>query len=103
MYIRTYFFFFPLDAALEETPTKYSKVRSIVGGENLRAASVVTAPPVNIFQKRLEQVWTEVYPHLDSSFFQSIKSFSFGHSFTLGQHLALSATLQPLSRSLTFA
>ncbi len=27
-------------------------------------ASVVTAPPVNVFKKRLEKVWTEVFSHL---------------------------------------
>ncbi len=31
---------------------------------NKLPASVVTAPPVNFFKKRLEKVWTEVFPHL---------------------------------------
>ncbi len=31
---------------------------------NKLAASVVTAPSVNVFKKRLEKVWTEVFPHL---------------------------------------
>ncbi len=31
---------------------------------NKLPASVVTAPSVNIFTKRLEEVWTEVFPHL---------------------------------------
>ncbi len=31
---------------------------------NKLPASVVTAPSVNVFKKRLEKVWTEVFPHL---------------------------------------
>ncbi len=31
---------------------------------NKHPASVVTAPSVNVFKKRLEEVWTEVFPHL---------------------------------------
>ncbi len=31
---------------------------------NKLLASVVTAPSVNVFKKRLEKVWTEVFPHL---------------------------------------
>ncbi len=31
---------------------------------NRLPASVVTAPSVNVFKKRLEEVWTEVFPHL---------------------------------------
>ncbi len=31
---------------------------------NRLSASVVTAPSVNVFKKRLEKVWTEVFPHL---------------------------------------
>ncbi len=31
---------------------------------NKLPASVVTAPSVNVFKKRLEEVWTEVFPHL---------------------------------------
>ncbi len=31
---------------------------------NKLQATVVTAPSVNIFKKRLEEVWTEVFPHL---------------------------------------
>ncbi len=31
---------------------------------NRLPASVVTAPSVNVSKKRLEQVWTEVFPHL---------------------------------------
>ncbi len=31
---------------------------------NKLSASVVTAPSVNVFKKRLEKVWTEVFPHL---------------------------------------
>ncbi len=27
-------------------------------------ANVVTAPSVNVFKKRLEKVWTEVFPYL---------------------------------------
>ncbi len=30
---------------------------------NKLPASVVTAPSVNVFKKRLEEVWTEVFPH----------------------------------------
>ncbi len=29
--------------------------------------SVVTAPSVNVFKKRLEEVWTEVFPHFPHS------------------------------------
>ncbi len=31
---------------------------------NKLPASVVTAPSVNVFKKRLEEVWTDVFPHL---------------------------------------
>ncbi len=31
---------------------------------NKLPASVVTVPSVNVFKKRLEEVWTEVFPHL---------------------------------------
>ncbi len=31
---------------------------------NKLPASVVAAPSVNVFKKRLEEVWTEVFPHL---------------------------------------
>ncbi len=31
---------------------------------NKLPASVVTAPSVNVFKKRLEEVWTEAFPHL---------------------------------------
>ncbi len=31
---------------------------------NKLPASIVTAPSVNIFKKRLEKVWTGVFPHL---------------------------------------
>ncbi len=31
---------------------------------NKLPASVVTAPSVNVFKKRLEKVWTEAFPHL---------------------------------------
>ncbi len=31
---------------------------------NKLPASVVTAPSVNVFRKRLEEVWTEVFPHI---------------------------------------
>ncbi len=31
---------------------------------NKLPASVFTAPSVNVFKKRLEEVWTEVFPHL---------------------------------------
>ncbi len=31
---------------------------------NKLSVSVVTAPSVNIFKKRLEKVWSEVFPHL---------------------------------------
>ncbi len=31
---------------------------------NKLSASVVTAPSINVFKKRLKKVWTEVFPHL---------------------------------------
>ncbi len=31
---------------------------------HLLPASVVTAPSVNVFKKRLEEFWTEIFPHL---------------------------------------
>ncbi len=31
---------------------------------NKLPASVVTVPSVNVFKKRLEKVWTEIFPHL---------------------------------------
>ncbi len=31
---------------------------------NKLPASAVTAPSVNVFKKRLEEIWTEVFPHL---------------------------------------
>ncbi len=36
----------------------------VVKSWNKLPASVVTAPSVNAFKKRLEEVWTEVFPHL---------------------------------------
>ncbi len=70
--IQTCFFSLPLIAALEDTPSRYSKVRVTAEGEsrpflrvviywNKRPASVVTAPSVNAIKKRLENVWTEVH------------------------------------------
>ncbi len=43
--------------------TDNPKVR-VVKCWNKLPTSVVTAPPVNVFKKRLEKVWTEVIPHL---------------------------------------
>ncbi len=36
----------------------------VVKHGNKLPASVVTAPSINVFKKRLEKVWTEVFPHL---------------------------------------
>ncbi len=60
----------PLDAAKEGTPTRYYKVRATafsvraVKYWNKLPVSVVTAPSVKRFKKRLEKVWTDVFPHL---------------------------------------
>ncbi len=76
MWIRTCCFSRPLDTALEGTPTRYSKVRGIDGGEYLfgvffgeglemlkwTPGCVVTAPSVNIFKKSYDTVWTEIFP-----------------------------------------
>ncbi len=56
-------FSLPLDAAKECTPTRYSMVRVVKYWIKL-PASVVAALSVNVFKKRLENVWTEVFPHL---------------------------------------
>ncbi len=67
------FSFLPLDGAYEGTPSSYSKVRRRRGTAfsvrvakywNTLPASVVSAPSVNVFKKRLEKVWTEGFPHL---------------------------------------
>ncbi len=38
--------------------------RRVVKYWNKLPASVITAPSANVFKKRLEEVWTEVFPHL---------------------------------------
>ncbi len=49
-----------------EPPPKNREDHFVDGCEVLEKApvSVVTAPSVNIFKKRLEQVWAELFPHI---------------------------------------
>ncbi len=45
-----------------EPPPKAFSVR-VVKYWNKLPASIVTAPSVKVFKKRLEKVWTEIFPH----------------------------------------
>ncbi len=66
MLIRTCIFFLQLFAVLRGTPTRYEPPpkKRVVKYWNKLTASVVTAPSVKTFKKRLEKVWTGVCPHL---------------------------------------